>query len=310
MTEEKIYDILIIGAGPAGLAASIYGARAGHSVLTVERLFDGGQMALTYEVENYPGAVKTDGITLATTIKKQAKYFGAEFENVDIKKLEYKDDIWIAHTGNKLIRAKTVIAAMGAERKKLGCIGEKQLAGRGVSYCATCDGGFFQDKTVAVVGGGDVAVEDAIYLSAICKKVYVIHRRNEFRASKNLVERMLKNANTEIMTPYIVDEIGGDTKVSSIGLRNAENRDKMTLAVDGVFVAVGNTPKSELLRGLTELDANGYATAGEDCKADMPGLFVAGDLRRKALYQIVTAAADGAVAASAACEYVSSMEDA
>jgi len=300
-------DILVIGAGPAGLAAAIYGARAGHSVLVAEEMFDGGQMALTYEVENYPGAEKSDGATLAMVIKKQAQYFGAEFKSVGIKKLEYSNGIWTADAGREKIEAKSVIAAMGAERKKLGCEGEKEFSGRGVSYCATCDGGFFRGKTVTVVGGGDVAVEDAIYLAAICKKVYVVHRRNEFRASKNLYERMIKFDNVELLTPYTAEKISGEMTVNSITLKNNETGELKTLETDGVFVAVGNTPKTELLKGLTELDNGGYSTAKEDCKTDMPGLFVAGDLRRKVLYQIITAAADGAVAGSAAGEYVNSI---
>ena len=291
-----MFDLIIIGAGPAGLTSAIYAKRAGLSVKVFEELTPGGQAAVTPEIENYPGMKKVSGSDFAISLFEQATELGAEIEFERVVKIEN------AEGGKKVITdggeyfSKTVIIANGAKRRKLEIPGEDEFSGRGVSYCATCDGAFFKDKTVAVIGGGNTALEDALYLANICEKVYLVHRRDEFRAVKNLVERVVNNEKIEILYSQSPTEIKGDNKVSSLVLQEG-----VELLVDGVFVAIGLKPDNERFENIVELE-NGYIKAGEDCRTSCDGIFAAGDTRTKSLRQIVTATSDGAIAATGAIE--------
>lgn len=292
--------LVILGAGPAGLTAAIYAARAGCDPLVVEMLFAGGQMVNTPEIENYPGYRSIDGPSLSEAMRAHAESVGVRFRTSEIRGLEKTPEGFRIETADGPIDAARVIAATGASRRKLGIPGEAEFAGRGVSYCATCDGGFFRGRTAAVVGGGDAALEDALYLSEILREVTLIHRRDTFRADGILVRRIREKGNIRILTPYRPLEITGGMKVDGIRLAHTQTGEERRVDCDAVFVAVGNVPNTAYLAGLADLDEAGYVLAGEDCRTKTPGLYVAGDLRRKPLYQIVTAAADGAVAAKAA----------
>ena len=307
MKKDNLYDLIIIGAGPAGLSAAIYGIRAGFKTLVLEQAaMDGGQVLNTYEVDNYPGLPGINGFDLGTRFAEHAKGLGVE--NMTTQVLEVISDpegkVKTVRTSDGDILARAVILAAGASHALLKVPGEAELNGKGVSYCATCDGAFFRKKEVAVVGGGDVAVEDAIYLAGLCEKVYLIHRRNELRAAMSLQETMKKLPNVEILWEYVVEEICGEDQVSSLRLRHVGNRKERLLPVAGVFIAVGIRPNSELFASLVSLDEQGYVKAGEDCITNMPGIFAAGDIRTKKLRQIVTAAADGANAAASAEYYL------
>lgn len=302
---DEIYDLLIIGSGPAGLAAAIYAERARFSTLVIEKEYiSGGQVVNTYEVDNYPGLPGINGYELGVKFREHADQLGARFLTAEVK------DIIIEETEKKIVtsegeyRAKAVILAMGAAHRELGVPGEKELAGMGVSYCATCDGAFFRGRTVAVVGGGDVAVEDAIFLARGCEKVYLIHRREELRAAKSLQEKLFACENVEIIWDTVVQEICGEDHVESLRLRNVKTGETKCMDMDGVFVAVGVIPNSRTVRGVVDMDESGYILAGEDCATSRAGVFAAGDIRKKALRQIVTAVADGANAVTAVQEYL------
>lgn len=291
----KIYDLIIIGSGPAGLAAAIYAQRAKLDTIIIEENFvSGGQVVTTYEVDNYPGLPGISGMDLGTTLRDHAEKMGAEFvrDKVLELKLDGEDKVVVAKKGE--YHTKTVIVATGAKHRMLDVPGEKELAGMGVSYCATCDGAFFRGKTVAVVGGGDVAVEDAIFLARACEKVYVIHRRDELRAAKILQERLLALENVEMVWDTVVDEIKGENQVEAVSVTNRKTGEKKDLAVNGIFIAVGITPNSELVSGKLEMDAQGYIKAQEDGVTSVEGVYAAGDVRTKQLRQILTAASDGA----------------
>lgn len=303
---DTIYDLIIIGSGPAGLSAAIYAQRARLSTITIEKNYvSGGQVINTYEVDNYPGMPKRNGFELAQTFRSHAEQLGAEFVSDDVEEVRVLD------SGNKEVRtrknlyqAKTVIIATGAKHRLLGAPGEEELSGCGVSYCATCDGAFFKNKTVAVVGGGDVAVEDAIFLARSCEKVYLIHRRDSLRAARILQENALQNEKIIPVWDSVVTKIHGEDVVEGVTVRNVKNKEEKELPLDGVFVAVGITPNTEGFQGLLECDEGGYIKAGEDTKTSQPGIFAAGDVRTKALRQIITAAADGANAVTAVQEYL------
>lgn len=303
---EKIYDLIIIGSGPAGLCAAIYAQRAKLSCITIERNYmSGGQVINTYEVDNYPGLPGINGFDMAEQFRAHAEKLGAEFAEAEVEKIELMED------GVKKITAdgcqyyaKTIIVATGAKHRTLSVKGEEELSGMGVSYCATCDGAFFKNKTVAVVGGGDVAVEDAIFLARGCEKVYLIHRRDELRAAKVLQEAALEEENIIPVWNSVVTEITGNDKVESAKIQNVVTKEEQELLVEGVFVAVGIVPNTELFQGLLALDDNGYILAGEDGRTSVEGIFAAGDVRTKQLRQIVTAAADGANAVTSAQEYL------
>ncbi len=295
-------DLLIVGAGCAGLTAAVYAIRAGHSAIVLEKGMYGGQIALTSEVENYPSIEKISGVELATLIYNQAVKQGADirFEEVTEARLGAAEKIVI--TTSEEYRARAVILANGVERRKLGCPGEAEFTGRGVSYCATCDGAFFRGKDVAVVGGGNTALEDALFLSNLCRKVYLIHRRDQFRGEKVMVDAVLARDNIEILYQHTVEEILGDKVVTSVRAAGPEDGQR-TLDVTAVFVAIGLIPVNQLFAE-AGLDANGYLVAGEDCATQLPGVYAAGDTRSKPLRQIITAASDGAVAAVAASNYL------
>lgn len=296
-----MYDLIIIGSGPAGLSAAIYGKRAGLDLLVLEQNpMSGGQVLNTYEVDNYLGMPGMDGFDMGTRFREHADKLGVEFMEATALSLEDRGGHKLIRTDQGELEAKTVILATGAVHAMLGAPGEERLGGRGVSYCATCDGAFFRGRTVAVVGGGDVALEDAIYLARTSEKVYLIHRRDELRGAMVLQQELKGLPNVEILYSHVVEEILGEDTVEAVTLKDCRTEETFRLPVDGVFVAVGIRPQTELVRGLAACDEGGYVLAGEDCATDVPGLFVAGDVRRKPLRQIVTAVADGANAAVSA----------
>lgn len=302
---SELYDMIITGAGPAGMSAAIYAKRAGLSVLLLEGSFiKGGQVVNTYEVDNYPGLPGISGMDLADKMKEHMEKAGVESARAKVTSVTLDGDVKVVHTRKAEYRAKTLVLATGAVHRKLEVPGEETFAGMGVSYCATCDGAFFRDKTVAVVGGGDVAVEDAIFLARGCKKVYLIHRRDELRAAKVLQEAVLRTEGVEFCWNETVTGIEGTDQVEKAVLKNVKTGEVRELAVDGVFIAVGITPDTDYVRGVVELDKSGYVIAGEDGKTSVPGIFAAGDIRTKQLRQIVTAVADGANCVTSAEEYL------
>lgn len=298
-------DLVIIGAGPAGLSASVYAKRAGLNAVTFEQNpISGGQVVNTYEVDNYLGFHGISGFDLGSKFREHADALGCEFIEAMVDKITPVDGGFIISTAKGEYRTLSVIVAMGANHSHLNVPGEEELAGMGVSYCATCDGAFFKGKTVAVVGGGDVAVEDAIFLARGCSKVYLIHRRDSLRAAKMLQEKLFSLDNVEVIWDTVVESINGEDQVESISISNKISGEKNSLKVDGVFVAVGILPENDLVKGLATLDEKGYVMSGDQCITATPGLFVAGDLRTKKLRQIVTAVADGANAVTSVEAYL------
>lgn len=300
-----MYDLVIIGSGPAGLSAAVYAKRACLSVLVIEKeAFAGGQMVYTEEVDNYLGLNAKSGFELAESFKQHALDLDVSFAEGAVEKIVPKDGKWSLHMeSGEDIETKTVLLATGATHRKLGVPGEETFAGVGVSYCATCDGAFFQGKSVAVVGGGDVALEDALYLANICEHVYLIHRRNELRGTKALQNQVFANEKITFLGESEVTEITGDKKVSGISVHNKVTDETKELSVAGVFIAVGMEPQSDLYAPLLSQE-HGYVPAGEDCATEKDGLYVAGDVRTKRLRQIVTAVADGANAVHSIQEYL------
>ena len=297
-------ELVIIGGGPAGLAAALYGARAALNPLILERGVPGGQAATTEWIENYPGFEDgIGGFELMVHMHRQAEKFGAEFKNADVLSIKKENGVFNLNTTTGEIFAKTVIVATGAEPKELGVPGEREFRGRGVSYCATCDGNFFRGKTVAVVGGGDSALEEAIYLTKLVEKVYLIHRREGFRAAKVVQERAKSNPKIEFILNAVVEEIAGERKVEKVVVKNVQNEEKTEIPVDGVFIYVGLKPNTAFLEGVLGLE-NGYIKTDEKMATEIPGLFAAGDVRVKDLRQVVTAVADGAQAAVSAEKYL------
>lgn len=315
---ETIYDLVIIGSGPAGLGAAIYAQRAELKTLVIEKeMVSGGQVLTTYEVDNYAGLPGINGFELGMKFKEHADKLGTEFAVdtvLSVKTAEPAGELMKAAELSAGIRevvceghtykARTVLIASGARHRKLDVPGEERLTGMGVSYCATCDGAFFRKKTAAVVGGGDVAIEDAIFLARLCEKVYLIHRRDELRGARSLQKKLMELENVELVWDTVVEAVNGDDKVSLIDLLNKKTGEKRTLSVDGVFIAVGISPNTGAYEGLVEMDAGGYIVAGEDGKTSAAGIFAAGDVRTKALRQIVTAVADGANCITSVEEYL------
>lgn len=290
-----MYDVLIIGAGPAGLGAAVYAARAGLSMAVIDQSpISGGQVLNTYEVDNYLGLMGETGGGLSDKFREHADMLGTEFITDEVQSVEDKGDKKIVHGYEGDYEAKTLILATGAAHSRLGVPGEEKLSGMGVSYCATCDGAFFKNRIVAVVGGGDVAVEDAIFLSKLCRKVYLIHRRDALRAVKSLQEQLFAKENVEIIWNSEVTEICGTNAVEKIMVCNKKKQQTSELEVGGVFIAVGVVPNTEMFRGLVELDEQGYVKADEDCVTSRRGIYAAGDIRLKPMRQIITAVADGA----------------
>ncbi len=313
---DKIYDLLILGSGPAGLAAGIYAERARLDALVIEKEYvSGGQVVNTYEVDNYPGLPGINGFDMGMKFREHADGLGVKFvtdraerveclrEGADPAADEAGRTIYQVVCENETYAARSLIIATGAVHRKLGVPGEEELAGMGVSYCATCDGAFFRNKDVAVVGGGDVAIEDAIFLARGCRKVYVIHRRDELRGAKSLQEKLLSLPNVEMLWSTVVEKIEGDGQVSGLTVKNVKTGEVSALPLQGVFIAVGITPNSEIFEGLVEMD-HGYIAADETGKTSAQGVFAAGDVRTKALRQIVTAVADGANAVASAERYL------
>ena len=301
---NNLYDVIIVGGGPAGLTAALYLARAKYRTLVLEKEKFGGQITITHEVVNYPGVAKTSGAELTETMRKQAESFGAEFMLAEVEALDMSGDIKTVKTARGELKAFGVLLATGAHPRMVGFQGEADFRGRGVSYCATCDGAFFKNKVTAVVGGGDVAIEDAIFLGRICEKVYLIHRRDELRGAKSLQKKLMEMKNVEILWDTVVDSINGKFKVSTLSLSNKKTGEQRELAVDGVFIAVGISPNTEEFRGTVEMDNGGYIVAGEDGTTSVPGIFAAGDARTKQLRQIITAVADGANCVTSAERYL------
>ena len=304
---EHIYDLIIIGSGPAGLSAAIYAQRARLDALVIEKeMMSGGQVLTTYEVDNYPGLPGINGFDLGMKFREHADRLGARFAEDQVLQVEKTEEGFLVKGEKEIYRTSTVLIATGAAHRKLGVPGEERLAGLGVSYCATCDGAFFRDKVTAVAGGGDVALEDAIFLSRICRKVYLIHRRDELRGAKSLQEAVMALDNVEILWDTVIEEIQGDGQVESLKLKNKKTGEERDLPVQGVFIAVGITPNSQAFEGTVEMD-RGYIIAGEDCRTSVPGILAAGDVRTKQLRQIVTAAADGANAVTSAEQQILEM---
>lgn len=301
---NEIYDLVIIGAGPAGISAAIYATRAMMKFIILEKGFAGGQIINTYEVDNYPGIQNVSGFELSGKFSDHAASLGVEIKNEEVSELILDGPIKKVVTGNGVIETKTIILSTGAQWRKLGVPGEERLTGLGVSYCATCDGAFYRGKKTLVVGGGDVAVEDAIYLSRMCEKVYLAHRRNELRAVKILQDKLLSTPNIEVLWDTELDEIIGDKAVERVKLHNNKTGEQNSLEVDGVFIAVGTSANSELVKGKVEMDAGGWILTDEDCETSIEGVFAVGDVRKKTLKQVITAAADGAIAVYVLEKYI------
>lgn len=302
---NAMYDTIIIGSGPAGLTAAIYAQRGGLDTLVIERApMSGGQVLNTYEVDNYPGLQGINGFDMGMKFREHAEYMGAQFAVEEVQGIEKADGSYIVVTDQNRHETRTVIIASGAAHAKLGVPGEEELAGMGVSYCATCDGAFFRNRVTAVVGGGDVAVEDAIFLARTCRKVYLIHRRDSLRAADVLQKKLFSLENVEVIWDTVVEKISGEEQVDSLRLHNKKTGEDSDLYVDGVFIAVGIRPESNVFQNILDTDPSGYLVADESCATSCSGIFAAGDVRTKRLRQIITAAADGANAVAAVQEYL------
>jgi thioredoxin reductase (NADPH) len=299
------YDLVIAGGGPAGLTAGLYATRAKLKTLLIEKMVIGGQAASTFLIDNYPGFPEgISGPELAQAMEKQAKRFGLEISNGDVHQVLPRGKIWeIEHDGNK-ITSRAVIITTGVDPKKLGVPGEDEMKGRGVSYCATCDGPFFRDEEIAVIGGGDAAVDEAIYLTRFAKRIYLIHRRNGLRAAKVSQDQALANEKIKILWDTVVERISGEKNVTGLELKNVKTLQKSNLKVAGVFLYVGWKPHTEFLKGIVPLDEQGFIVTDAQMATSVPGLFAAGDVRQKLLRQITTAVGDGATAAFAAERYL------
>lgn len=297
-------DLLIIGGGTAGLTAAIYAVRAGIAAMILESTAWGGQIAQTAEVENYPSIPHITGWELANALHMQAEALGAEIRLAAVTRLTAEAGTFTLETSNGTLQARSVILANGVAHKKLGCPGEDDFSGRGVSWCATCDGAFFRGKDVAVIGGGNSALEEALHLAQLCRSVTIVNRSEQLRAHQALQKRAAQRENIRILAPWLTEAIIGDTQVRALRLLHRHSGSTQTLPVDGVFIAIGMEPQNAFCNGLIATDEQGYFAAGEDCRTNLPGAFVAGDCRAKPLRQLVTAAADGAVAATAAAEFL------
>lgn len=302
---NHIYDMIIIGGGPAGYTAALYAARAGLDALVVERLSAGGQMALTGDIDNYPGFPEgIDGFTLGMNMQTGAEKFGATTHYGEVVDIDLSGEIKTVKTEEDELYSKTVVIATGANPKMLGIDKESEFTGRGVHYCAHCDGRFYKDKTVLVVGGGNSAAADALYLSRLCKKVYLVHRRDKLKATKIYHEPLLKAENVEFIWDSVVTEFITQDRVTGVKVKNLKTEDINSVNCDGVFISIGRAPATEFLNGKIDIDAYGYIIADESTKTNIDGVYAVGDVRTKALRQVVTAVADGAVAVHFAEEYL------
>lgn len=310
---SKRYDIIVVGAGTAGMTAAIYGQRAGKQVLLLEAGMYGGQIINSSRVENYPGIPEISGYQFAMNLYEQATALGAELESGRVRKLAWQqpsgaEGYWQVDTEQEQYQGRSVILATGVRNRTLGVAGEEALVGRGVSYCATCDGAFYKDKTVAVIGGGNTALGSAEYLAGMCRRVYLIHRREQFRGAESMVLRLEKKENVSWLRNAEVQELMGTSHLERIRIADVQTGEQKELAVDGVFVAIGKVPDNQAFRDLIDLDEQGYIQAGEDCCTSRAGIYAAGDCRTKRVRQLTTAAADGAVAALAAIESIEEFE--
>ncbi|HHX62228.1 MAG TPA: thioredoxin-disulfide reductase [Epulopiscium sp.] len=296
-------DIIIIGGGPAGLTAALYGGRAALKTLLIEKAFQGGQMVTTTEIDNYPGMMGVTGPDLSNAMFEQAKQFGTQVEFAEVLGIEVEDGMKRVITSSGTHQSKVVILSLGTVPRKLGLKNEEALTGRGISYCANCDGGFFKDKVVAIIGGGDTAVEDALYLSRIAKKVYLIHRRDSLRAVSYLQAKLF-NSDVEIMWDHEVTKLYSESTLTGIEITNNKEHTSRDIDVDGIFVAVGSLPTTDLVKDLVELNEDGYIITNENCLTNVDGIFAVGDVREKDLRQIVTAVADGAISVYQAQTYL------
>ncbi len=302
---DKLYDMIIIGGGPGGYTAALYAARSGMRTLVVEKLSAGGQMALTSQIDNYPGFPEgVDGFDLGQKMQQGAQRFGAETVYGEVLSADLESAVKTVHTAAGRFSAKTVVLATGANPRELGIPMERELTGQGVHYCAHCDGMFYRGKTVVVVGGGNTAVADALHLSRLCRKVYLVHRRDSLRATKVYHEALEKAGNIEFVWNSTVSGLLGSKRLEGVVLRDMQSGQSRELPCDGLFVSIGRFPVTALIAGQLVLDENGYVIAGEDTQTNLPGVFAVGDIRTKALRQIITAASDGAMAAHMAQEYL------
>lgn len=305
MAEQKNYDVVIIGGGPGGYAAALYCARAELSAVVLEKLSPGGQMGTTETVENYPGfAEGINGFELGMQMQQGAERFGVKTELAEVVKVDLKSNPKVVETEDGIFYGKTVILATGASPRELGVRGERDLRGRGVSYCATCDGMFYRGKSVVIAGGGNTAVADALFLAKICKKVVLVHRREELRASKVYMNALKDTQNIEFVWNSVVTDILQETNVTGVRVRNKQTEEVSVIPCDGIFVAIGNIPNTDLVKDQITLDEGGYVLADETTQTNIPGVFAIGDMRKKPLRQIVTAVADGAVASKYAEEFI------
>lgn len=301
---EKIYDVIIIGAGPAGMTSSIYASRANLDVLMVEKKYPGGQMLSTAEIENYTGYENITGPDLSEKMFEHSKKFGTDFVFGEIKKVKIENNIKILEISGKTYKAKSIIIATGTQARLLGIEGEKEFTSKGVSYCAVCDGAFFKGKNVVVIGGGDSAIEESMYLANLVNKVTVVHRRDELRAQKILQDRAFKKKNIEFCWDSIPVKINGEKKVTGIEVKNVKTNEIKKIEAEGIFIYIGMIPQTEVFKDLNILDEKGYVIADENMLTSVEGVFVAGDVRQKEIRQVVTATSDGAIAAQSAYKYI------
>lgn len=305
---EHIYDMIIIGGGPAGYTAAMYGARAGLDTLIIERMSAGGQMALTGDIDNYPGYERgIDGFTLGMKMQQSAERFGARTEYTEVLGVDFSSKVKVISTDDGDFHAKTVVISTGANPRYLGVDGEEKFIGRGVHYCAHCDGRFYKDREVVVVGGGNSAVSDALLLSRLAKKVYLVHRRDTLKATKIYQDAIFASENVEFVWKSSIAELLVNEKLDGVRVKNVQTGEKMDISADALFVSIGRKPATDFLRGKLDLDEAGYIIADESTRTSVPGVFAAGDVRTKLLRQVVTATADGAVAVHMAEEYLAEL---
>jgi thioredoxin reductase (NADPH) len=303
--KDQPLDLIIIGGGPAGLTAAIYALRARLKILLVEKMILGGQATTTFLIENYPGFPEgVSGMALGERLQLQANNLGLNTCFGNVVSLKEKKPLWEVQVDGKTLMTKAIIIATGTESAKMGIPGEKELRGRGVSYCATCDGAFYQDKNVMVVGGGNSAIEEALFLTRYAAKVSIVHRRDQLRADKILADRAQANPKIYFFWHSVLEQINGEQKVNSVTIKDLSNRNRLTIPIDGVFVYIGSRPNSDLVKGIVKLDRQGYITTDQEMRSSAKGIWAIGDVRAKQLRQIVTAAADGAIAAESARKYI------
>ncbi len=298
------YDLIIVGAGPAGMTAALYALRASKNVLLLDASGYGGQITLSDCVENYPGAANINGYDLAEAMMSQLRAFGDPYRNGRVDRVEKTPDGFSVHVGETVYTSRALILATGVTHRRLDVPGESERIGRGVSFCAVCDGNFFRKKDVAVIGGGNTALQDALFLSPICNRVYLIHRRDRFRAEERLMSMARDAENITILTDTVAVEMKGEGRIEELVVKNTVTQELTGLALSGVFEAVGSIPQNGIFEGLLPLDADGYFDVGEDCTTPVEGLYVAGDARRKRIRQLTTAVSDGTVSALAAIDYL------